>query len=767
MLGMTAGAVTVYLKPGWFSSEKLSHSIAKACLGFAIITPCSLYCLSRLPVSLEISLQAILSLIILTIACLLPFYFSGVAITAVLTKYKLPIGKLYAADLTGASLGCLFVLGVMQIMDAPSLILLTSFIGAIAAISFAWPIYSFRPRHATLSVIGLLAVLVILNTTSPFAIQLHYVKGYFDDPKSHFLEEWNSFSRVVVYNPEYRAPALWGPSENTPSEPVLQYRTDIDGGAGTWVTRFSSTEDIEYLRYDITNMVHQIRPDGNVCIIGSGGGRDIQSAILFGHQEITGIDVNPIFINLLQNQFREFAGIADHSGVKLVVDEARSYLSRTQEKYSVIQMSLVDTWAATAAGAFTLSENGLYTVESWRIFFNCLKDDGVFTASRHYMPGMLDETGRAVSLATAMLYQNGITEPARHIAVIAAEQVSTLLISKQPFSPAEMDKLRSTSAEMGFKPIVMPDEQPDHTTLENILYSGSLSALSSAISEEVLNFQPSTDDNPYFFNMLRVNHLEVLNWSDTGVLAGNISATFTLGILILVLFIICIAGIVTPLILRSKTKSGGKYREKVLWSGAFYFALIGAGFMFVEIGLIQRLSVFLGHPVYGLGVLLFTVIASAGIGSYISDRLPLVKLPWVILYPVIVALMVIAIRFALPWSGSIMESSSTLTKIAVSISLIAPLGMLMGVCFPTGMRLVRLTRGSETPWYWALNGMFGVFCSALAVFVAIYVSISACLYIGAFFYIALLFCLPGLLREAKPPSHTGNGHSIPAQPATH
>ncbi len=405
MLGMTVGAVIVYLKPDWFSAEKLDHGIAKACLGFAIVTPCCLFFLTRLPVGMEVTAQNILNLIQLTLACLLPFCFSGVAITAILTKHKLPIGRLYASDLAGASLGCLFVLGASQLMTAPSLIVVCSFIGALAAVSFAWPILRFGLRHLTAFTLGILALLAIVNIATPYGLQPFFVKGRYDDVQTHVADRWNSFSRVVVYPQARTAPPLWGPSPHTPHFIVPNYYTDIDGGAGTWITQFTPDDNSSYLRYDITNMVHYIRPNGSVCVIGSGGGRDVQSAILFGHKDITGIDVNPIFINLLQTNFKDFAGIAGRDGVKLVADEARSYIARTPGKYSVIQMSLVDTWAATAAGAFTLSENGLYTMEAWRTFYNHLSDDGIFTASRHYIASTTDETGRMVSLAAATLLQ--------------------------------------------------------------------------------------------------------------------------------------------------------------------------------------------------------------------------------------------------------------------------------------------------------------------------------------------------------------------------
>jgi hypothetical protein len=759
MLGMTVGAVVVYLKPNWFTAEKLGHSIAKACLGFAIITPLSLYFLTRLPVGMEVNVRDILSLIQLTIACLLPFCFSGIAITAILTKYNLPIGRLYASDLAGASLGCLFVLAAMQVISAPSLIIVTGFIAALATLSFAWPFFRFGPLYLTWTAMGIIGGLAIINVATPYGLEPLFVKGIYDDPRGHVIDRWNSFSRVVVYRMQNTFPTYWGASPHAPQTPVFQYRADIDAGAGTWITQFTSNGSIDYLRYDVTNMAYYVHPGGNVCIIGSGGGRDVQSAVLFGHYRVTGIDVNPIFIDLLQSEFRDFAGLGGRPGVNLVADEARSYITRSAEKYSVIEMSLVDTWAATAAGAFTLSENSLYTVEAWRTFYDHLTDDGILTASRHYIPDTTDETGRAVSLAAATLLKEGITVPSQHIAVIAQYPVSTLLVSKQPFTQVEITQIRRSCSDLGFQPIVLPDETPKNPVLAGIVSSGSMGELERAASVSSLNYQPTTDESPYFFNMLRLNHLEVLNWRDQGVLAGNISATFTLGILILILLFISILVVIVPLVLRDRIYKyeikrdhhSGRSRDplthpKIIWAGALYFALIGAGFMFVEVGLIQRLSVFLGQPVFALGVLLFTIIATAGIGSFLSDRLPLVRMPWILIYPLTVALLIIAVRFVMPFLGSNLAAASTILRIFVSIAVIAPLGFLMGMCFPAGMRLIKEARRDDTPWYWAMNGMSSVLCSAIAAFISIYLSISASLYIGAGCYALLLICLPILRR---------------------
>ena len=297
------------------------------------------------------------------------------------------------------------------------------------------------------------------------------------------------------------------------------------------------------------------------------------------------------------------------------------------------------------------------------------------------MPATLDETGRMVSLASATLLESGVREPSKHIAVMAKGWISTLLMSKQPFSAEDVSQLRKISSQMGFDVLILPDEPPQNNVLGSILSAKSVTDLKAAVAVQPLNFQPPTDENPYFFNMLLLNHLEVINWNDKGVLAGNISATYTLAVLILILLLISIIVIIGPLAIRSRFSKEPK-QGKILWSGALYFALIGAQSTFVEMGLIQRLSVFLGNPLYGLGILLFTIIASAGIGSFFSDRLPLVRWPWIIVYPVCVAILILAMRFVMPILGSSMASTSTIMKIMVSIGVIAPLGLLMGCVSP-------------------------------------------------------------------------------------
>jgi hypothetical protein len=524
---------------------------------------------------------------------------------------------------------------------------------------------------------------------------------------------------------------------------------NIDGEAGTVLRRFKSKDDIEHLRYDVTNIGYHLRRRGKVCVIGVGGGRDVQSALLFGHQHVTGVEINPIFIDLLQDEFKEFAGIEGRPDITLVRAEARSYMSRVSEEYSIIQMSLIDTWAATGAGAFSLSENSLYTVEAWNVFLSRLTHNGIFTVSRWHNRESIGETGRVISLAVASLLHRGVQDPARHLALITSERISTLLISRQPFTQQDIDNILKICEEYQFRTVVLPGRPPTQPLFRDILFSSTYAQLLTATSRTEFNYTPTTDEMPYFFNMLRLRNIRSAFGRPDGVIRGNLIATLTLGGLLLSLITLTIATIVVPLMYRARSEPDASISSLTLWWGAVYFSLIGAAFMLTEIALIQRLTVLLSHPIYALGILLFTIIASAGIGSLLSDRLPLARRPWLYIYPIVTVVCIIGVRFLLSIVLRKMVTEDLHVKILTSVSIIFPMGVLMGMFFPTGMRLAKSVCPSDTPWYWALNGIFGVLFSAIAVFISIYVGISTNFYIAATCYILVLIPLEKLRRQSR------------------
>src|SRR5262249_29928334 len=284
------------------------------------------------------------------------------------------------------------------------------------------------------------------------------------------------------------------------------------------------------LDYDVTNLAYAVRSSGRAAVIGVGSGRDVLSSWRFGFRDITGVEINPILVRLLTRDdlFARFAGLASLPGVRLVVDEARSWFARTQETFDVVQMSMIDTWAATGAGAFTLSENGLYTVEAWVRFLDRLTPRGVFTVSRWYGAGAVNETGRMVSLAVAALFESGVEDPSRHIFVASTGQVATLVLSRSPLSPEDLAGLRAACDRYAYDVLLSPGAPPASEVLAGLVGTRDREALQRYASGLDLDLTPPVDDRPFFFNVLPLGRPALLLryfGSYTGVAGGNVTAT--------------------------------------------------------------------------------------------------------------------------------------------------------------------------------------------------------------------------------------------------
>ena len=250
--------------------------------------------------------------------------------------------------------------------------------------------------------------------------------------------------------------------------------------------------------------------------------------------------------------------------------------------------------------------------------------------------------------------------------------------------------------------------------------------------------------------MLKIKSFTNIENLGAGVMRGNLMASITLFVLIICLSVLTIITIVVPLLWGSHKEKSGKNKQSGFIAGACYFSLIGIGFMLIEISLIQRLSVYLGHPIYALGILLFSMILSTGLGSLLSEKLPLSKKSLVYLYPLVAVAVILILRFALSTIISDTITSHIGFKIFVSIIIVFPVGLILGIYFPAGMRLVKNRFTQETPWFWALNGIFGVLSSALAIFISIYIGISVNFYIASVCYALLILTVKNLFEESIP-----------------
>src|SRR5207247_1928107 len=256
-------------------------------------------------------------------------------------------------------------------------------------------------------------------------------------------EKWNSFSRIRVRPSPTANPLGWGLSPAfRPARPVRQLILDIDAGAATVLTEFhGNLEEVQHLRYDVTSLAHYLRRGARVLVIGAGGGRDVLAALVFDQTSVVGVEINEEILRAVTETFGDFTGHLERDPrVHFVNDEARSYIARQRERYDIIQASLIDTSAATAAGAFVLTENSIYTADAWKVFLDHLAPGGILTFSWFYFTDLPAEMYRLTSLARAALLERGIRDVRAHVVLVrqktTGKRVGTILVSPDPL-PAD------------------------------------------------------------------------------------------------------------------------------------------------------------------------------------------------------------------------------------------------------------------------------------------------------------------------------------------
>jgi hypothetical protein len=761
MFGMTAGSLIAYFNQERLAPERLLGHLSWIASAFALAAVLSAVVLIStvlLDASMGIVLSAVLWLKLIA-ALVPPYVFAGMGISLALTRSPWPIGLVYGSDLAGAAAGCLGALALLNLLDGVSAMFMIAALGAAAALAFrlgcdAAELAAAVPRKWTLALnrpaglcVGLAALAIGNAAVAPHGLVLSFAKGFVENPRDIEYMRWNSYSRVRVDKAARQDVAMWGPSPEMPDTEVDQRWLTIDGDAGTIMYGFDGDiASVDFLRYDITSLAYRIRDHGKAAIIGVGGGRDLLTAYLFGFRDVTGVELNPIFVDLLQNRFHDFNRLTALPGVKLEVDEARSWFAsaRRGRQFDLVQMSMIDTWAATGVGAFSLSENGLYTVEGWRRLLSGLAPDGVFTVSRWYSPENTGETGRLLGLAKGTLLAIGVEQPSDHLFLASINNLSTLLVGRAPFSREELDRLHDASRQLGFTVLASPRVAPASEVLRGIMQAPDLAALQALPALYHIDVSPPTDARPFFFNQLRfTDPLAMIEASraTSGVLSGNLAATLTLAIIIVLSLILVVLTIVLPALPSARLIS-----PRLIASGSAYFVLIGLGFMLVEIGVIQRLSLFLGHPVYGLAIGLFGIIVATGIGSLLSDRLPLATARRALAWSGLTVLYLALLPLWLPAVAEAFEARGIVVRAALALAMIAPAGLLMGFGFPTGMRLVNAVDARPTPWFWAINGAAGVLAAGVAVAVSIAFSINACIWLGAACYLPLGAAAIALMR---------------------
>lgn len=760
LFGLGAGGLLLHFFPERFPRQDVGEQMARFALLFAISIPVSFALILGVPFVYRTSLPALISLFLIYAFAALPFLLGGVTLGLALSRYRERIGAVYGYDLVGAGVGCALAVPLLNRVSGPGAVFAVAVAAAGGAALFAAD-SSRRLLRVSLVVMVLLAALLgVHEETGLFRID--FAKDELEEAVLH--EKWNALARVTVTE---RGTVNWATSEayRGPKPETLWLK--IDAEAGTPIVRFEGKLDaVRAIQYDVTAIAYTLRNDVPVLIIGPGGGRDVLTALSFGHRDVTGVEINPAIVEAVRGPFGEYAGrLYDRPEVTIVNAEGRSFARRSGERFGIIQASLIDTWAATSAGAYVLSENNLYTKEAFVDFLGRLREDGILTMSRWFFKGRPIETLRLAGVAAAALEKMGAPDPERHLMVVKRstwdwayrvgefrDGVGTLLVKRTPWAADEVDHVRRVAKDLQFDLVYAPGEETNHPDFERLFREGA----SRFADDYPFDVSPPTDDRPFFFYMLRpgdvLGALFGREGVEQGVMQNNVRAMFVLAGLFVIVLLFTGAFLVLPVIVRRGEPVALDRRGVVF---LLYFVSLGLAYLLVEIPLMQRFILYLGHPVHALSVVLLALLIGSGIGSLLSPRLPG---RWIFLPPLLLAAAVPAFATMLPalFDGTLGAAFSA--RVAVAVAVLLPLAFLMGMPFPLGVRALGEDREEMVPWVWGVNGATSVMASVLATLLAIGFGFRAVIFLGAAAYAVAFLAILVIRRGATP------GESVRSSP---
>jgi len=753
LLGFGASGTFLALSPQLLKSD-LTRLLATLCLVFSISVVGSYLISDQVPFdSFQIAYdrRQIVYLAIYYLSLAVPFFFTGLGIGVLLAAMPDQAGKIYFANLIGSGLGCPLALAVLSLVGGEGAIIFASLSGALAALGLAYR-RSWARFGLALVLAGLLTVF-LFRTPAIFDINMSPYKALSNAlryPGAQVAYRgWNAFSRVDVVESESirSAPGL---SYVYPNAPPSQKGVFTDGANLSPLTAASPGTDLSFLDSLLVSLPYELIPRPHVLVLEPGAGLDVLLAVHNEAPDVVAVDSNPLVISIARDLYGEFAGnVYRLDEVTVAAEHGRSYVHRSGEEFDIIQVSLADSFRPVTSGAYSLSESYLYTTEAFVDYLNHLSPGGVLVVHR-WLQTPPSETVRALTLALSALQRMGVQNPAEHVVALRSLYTALLLVKREGFTSQEIEIIRSFSQDKRFDLIYHPGIRPDEVNLYSIFeepayYDTYLDVLetedrASLYAEYPFDITPPSDDRPFFFHFFR--------WEQTPEIIRALGKTWQpFGgsgyFVLLALFILALfASLILILLPLSFLRAKGEVREgRRLF---LYFLLLGLGYLFVEIPLLQRFILFLGHPIYAFATVLFTLLSFSGLGSLLSPKLSFRKalaglIVAVACYPVL-----------LPYLFRWLLGGGLAFRILASVIILAPLGFLMGFPFPKGIRLTSRIAPGLIPWAWGVNGCASVLSSILAVMIAISYGFSWVLVLGGVAYALALAAIHGLATRAKP-----------------
>src|SRR5262245_9560659 len=723
-------------------------SLRSAAVGFVVTTLLSSLLVPQLGVQLQSifhSTPQFLLMLATYAAAVCPYFFAGWILGSIYRDQAAHMPVLYFADLVGAAVGCVAFLALMQPLGAVRCIVL-------ACLLVAMPILLGDPRRRSsqailaglvvpLAAIFLLAPQVnrILRSDPLKAINANFDQLPAGDEKVVELSEWNALSRIDVVSRK---------------DDPLDKRVYIDGDAWTSIVTQARSPappfppEQLFVDHETAYLFHK-SPE-RVLVIGVGGGIDVYLALRAGARHVDGVEINPTTGRLLSNEYRDAThGLANLPGVRTIVEDGRSFVRNTPYRYDVIAMNVVDTLTAMSSGAYVLSETYLYTVDAFMDYISHLKPGGTMCVTRW---DYSVEGPRLFSVALEALYRLNVPRPGECILAFAAPY-STVCVRNTPFAPEEVEAARAqvqryvdggpTNGPGRFlHPLADGQAHDQQQRIVHQTVKARAQGRQRAYFKSLpLRVDPVYDDNPFFFNYDKAPVLaRLFTESDAPDLIRGHWASLTLYVLLV------LAGIAVALFMFLPLLRSGRGALPMFPVWLLYFACLGGAFIFVEIALMQRFALLLGHPSRSLALVLAALLFSAGVGSYASAS-PRLSLRMAL---GLLSVALLGVAFVYPVIISHALGQPLWIRGALTVLLVVPLGFLMGMPFPTGIRIVSTHGKDSVPWMWAVNGGMSVLGSVLAIIVAILASFTAVLVAAAIGYAVALAAFTVLDRLPHP-----------------
>ncbi|MEE8557059.1 MAG: hypothetical protein V3T14_04150, partial [Myxococcota bacterium] len=526
-----------------------------------------------------------------------------------------------------------------------------------------------------------------------------------------------------------------GLSPNHPKTPFEFRPIAQDGAAPAFLVNLTDDpRSMEILGYYLQGLAYVGREGSRVLVIGVGGGVDVVIALHYGASSVVGVEVNSATVDLLRNKYLEYSGfLANRPDVELLVSEGRHFLTADPRRFDVIQLSGVDTFSALSSGAYALTENFLYTVEAQQDLLDHLSPGGVLSMAR-WLFDPPRETLRLVSTQLRALEERGVRDAALRFVIVQGVARSPThsfpwaetLVKLEPFSRDEVARYREWAASRSFRMVYDPYGGRENV-FDQIIRADPASR-KRLVDEYLYNISPSTDDNPFFFQFYRWSNLfsgdllepELVTGagSKRGVRRTGRLGEIPIGLVILfssVVFIVVLSAlfVASPLRRGVGSLAGVPWRFGVIG----YFAGIGLGFMFVEIVLLQKLTVFLGGPTYSMAITLSSLLFFTGLGAALSQRVR-GNLSRSLAMAIVCLSGVLVLEYAfIQWGVPALLGLSHPARCLAAVLAIVPLGLGLGIPFPVGLRLLGPIEERLVPWAYGINGCASVLGGMLCVIV--------------------------------------------------